>query len=290
MMEITIWGSRGSIPVSGSQCYRYGGSTTCIEVRLLSQTSKTPTCILFDCGSGITALGKHWGNRGHDILLLQTHMHWDHIQGFPFFRPLFSAETSMNLWCVPREGHTFRDQLSQQMSPPAFPVGLDILPAQLHFHDLPIRGSRTLGELQITWCDVAHPSGNTAFRLDYQGYSVVFSGDVELKHSPSSRRSLQQLAQGATLLIMDAQYLPAEYPSRRGFGHSTPEDAVKLALRCGVSQLLLTHHDPSHSDAQLDAKQALARQYAAHDSLQIDNAYDTMTLHLGQQTQRRACA
>ena len=221
MMDITIWGSRGSIPVSGPNFYRYGGATTCIEIHLQDATGDTPRRVLIDCGTGLTELGKEWGDRESSALILQTHMHWDHIQGFPFFRPLFDPNGSFRLWSVPREGFSFQQQLSEQMKRPAFPVGLDILPAQLDFEDLPPQGTRQLGELTLTWLDVEHPSGSTAYRLDYRGSSFVFSGDVEVQTSPESLKNLRKLSQNADLLLMDSQYLPAEYDSRRGFGHST---------------------------------------------------------------------
>ncbi|TNE49679.1 MAG: MBL fold metallo-hydrolase [Deltaproteobacteria bacterium] len=290
MITTTVWGSRGSIPVSGSQFHRYGGATTCLELTLQDAQGLTPSRILIDCGTGLTELGKEWGDRENQILLLQTHMHWDHIQGFPFFRPLFQPDAELTLWSTPREGCTFQEQLSQQMCRPAFPVGLDILPAQLNFVDLPESGEQQLGELTITWADVDHPSGNTAYRLDYRGFRVVFSGDVELPHSPSSRENLLALAENADLLILDAQYLPSEYPTRKGFGHSTPEDAVALALDAGVKQMLMTHHDPSHTDAQLDSKQALAQQLATGTDLCVRNAYDRLTVNLSETNAHKACA
>lgn len=290
MITTTVWGSRGSIPVSGSQFHRYGGATTCLELSLQDAKGDTPSRILIDCGTGLTELGKEWGDRDNKILLLQTHMHWDHIQGFPFFRPLFNPNTDLTLWSAPREGHTFQGQLSQQMCRPAFPVGLDILPAQLNFVDLPTEGKNQLGDVTITWVDVDHPSGNTAYSIDYHGFRVVFTGDVEIPQSPTSREQLLVLAENADLLIMDAQYLPSEYPSRKGFGHSTPEDAVTLAQEAGVKQLLLTHHDPGHTDAQLDGKQALAQQLAVGSKLAVANAYDRLSINLSQKNAHQACA
>ena len=290
MMEIKIWGSRGSIPVSGSNFYKYGGATTCIEVSLPHASGETPKRILIDSGTGLTELGKEWGDREPSAIILQTHMHWDHIQGFPFFRPLFDPSGSFRLWSVSREGFSFQQQLNEQMKRPAFPIGLDILPAQLDFENLPACGSRTLGELTLTWIDIEHPSGNTAYRLDYRGESFVFSGDVELQTSPSSFKSLCELSHNADLLLMDSQYLPADYPSRKGFGHSTPNDAVDLALAAHAQRLLLTHHDPHHTDEQLDAKQAMAQQYAKHTTLRVENAYDRMFINLSSPEKLKACA
>ncbi len=290
MMEITIWGSRGSIPVSGPQFMKHGGSTTCLEIALLDAKEETPQRILIDCGTGLTELGKEWGDRAPSALILQTHMHWDHIQGFPFFRPFFDPQSSFDLWSVPREGCSFQNQLSEQMKRPAFPVGLEIFPSQLIFQDLPTKGTCQLGELTLTWIDVEHPSGSTAYRLDYRDTSFVFSGDVEVQTSPQSLHELQHLAHHADLFLMDAQYLPSEYPSCRGFGHSTLEDAVDLAMKAGVQRLLLTHHDPSHTDAQLNTKQAMAQLHAQHSALRVNNAYDRMSINLSLPEQTQACA
>lgn len=277
-MEITIWGARGSVPVCGPAFLRHGGATTCIEVALPGASGQTPPRVVLDCGTGLTELGKRWGDRGSEALLLQSHMHWDHIQGFPFFAPLFQAQTRLRLWSVPREGQTLRQVLGEQMKPPTFPVGLEILPAALEFTQLALQGQARQGELGLRWAEMEHPSGSTAWRLEHGGRAVVFSGDVEVQSGCGE--ALAALAQGADLLIMDAQYMPEEYPARRGFGHSTPLDAVQVALQAGVRHLVLTHHDPTHGDAALDAKVALARRAAQGSGLQVDNAYGRMRLSL----------
>jgi len=222
----------------------------------------------------VTELGKCWGERSPEALLLLSHMHWDHIQGFPFFTPWFNPGGEFHLWATPREGQSLQRILSQQMTRPTFPVGLDILPARLHFRDLASCGSAQLGELTLRWTEMHHPSGSTAYRIEYGKTSVVVSGDTEIQLG--GREALIELAQGADLLIMDSQYFPAEYPARRGFGHSTPLDALEVAVAAGVRQLLLTHHDPSHDDARLDAKRSLARLHTP-ENLYVDNAYDGLS-------------
>lgn len=279
MIEVTVWGSRGSIPVSGSQFHRHGGATTCLELHLLDAAGETPARILMDCGTGMTELGKEWNTRGPEALVLQTHMHWDHIQGFPFFQPLFNPKNAFHFWATPRDGVEFQQVLSQQMSRPSFPVGLDILPSALTFHNIPHEGESSVGEATIRWTEMWHPSGSTAFRIDYKGASVVFSGDVELQQDDDGRQRLVDMAKGADLLLMDAQYMADEYPTRKGFGHSTPEDAIELALEAGVRHLLLTHHDPSHDDNKLDTKLAAARKHAAGRIL-VDNAHDRLRLQV----------
>lgn len=277
MLSITFWGTRGSVPVSGAGYARHGGSTTCIEIVPHEPSAGTPARIIIDCGTGLAGLGRARGFGCSDALLLQTHVHWDHIQGFPFFGSLFNPKARFESWAVPRDGVNFRDVLSQQMSRPIFPVGLDILPSKLDFHELALDGHREAGEITVRWTDLCHPSGSTGFRVDYRGASFVFSGDVEVQLG--SAEALIELARGADVLVMDAQYTREEYPSRRGFGHSTPEDAVDVAKAAGVRRLYMTHHDPAHDDSRLDAKLDIARQYADA-ALEVFNAYDQLTIDI----------
>jgi len=269
MLNVTFWGVRGSVPVSGAEFARYGGATTCLEISIDGAGDGTPDRVIIDCGTGVTELGKRWGDRAPRALILQTHFHWDHIQGFPFFAPLFNPRGEFALWSVEREGCGLRDVLVSQMTRPTFPIGIDILPAALTFDALPPQGARQLGDLTVRWAEVHHPSGCTAFRLDHRGASVVFSGDVEVQQG--GRDALVTLARGADLLVMDAQYLPEEYPHRRGFGHSTPQDAVDVARAAGVRHLVMTHHDPTHTDDVLDRKLASARRIAGA-TLTVHNA------------------
>jgi phosphoribosyl 1,2-cyclic phosphodiesterase len=285
-MEITIWGSRGSVPVSGASFGRYGGATTCVEVALPGGGGDAPPRVLVDAGTGLTELGKRWGDRAPRALLLQSHMHWDHIQGFPFYAPLFDPAMALSLWAVPREGQGLRAVLDAQMRRPTFPIGLDILPSRLDFLDIAPCGDARIGGLRLRWQEVCHPSGSTAWRLDYEGASVVITGDVEAQGG--SHDALVSLARGADLLIMDAQYFPEEYLTRRGFGHSTPLDAARVAAEARVGRLLLTHHDPNHDDARLDAKVALARRAAR--GVQVDNAFDGLRVSLGEAAPSAALA
>ena len=271
MLQVIVWGSRGSIPVSGSSFHRHGGATTCIEIIPQNPSEETPSRIIIDCGTGLTELGKNWEDRTAEALILQTHMHWDHIQGFPFFAPLFNPAGEFQLWAVPRDELSFHEVLSQQMKRPTFPIGLDILPANLTFKDLPQKGDIQLGDLEIKWTEVSHPSGTTAYRINYKGTSVVFSGDLEIQQG--SRETFTHFANKTDLLIMDAQYFPEEYQSKKGFGHSTLEDAVEVAKNASVKHLLMTHHDPTDDDKKLDKKRAFAKKIAP-ENMHINNAYD----------------
>lgn len=269
-MQVTFWGTRGSIPVSGSQFVRHGGATTCLEV------TNGEDRIVIDCGTGLAELGKAKIDELKKIDIYQTHMHWDHVQGFPFFAPLFKPDASITMHAVKRQGQTMHEVIRGQMSQPTFPVGLDIIPASLEFQDIPTIGSCEHGSLRLSWTEMVHPGGSTAYRFDSGNRSMVFSGDVEVQKG--CQRDLIELAKGADLLIMDAQYFPSEYGSRQGFGHSTPMDAVDVAMAAGVARLVLTHHDPSHDDTRLAQKLELAREYAAPNHLLLDNAYDGLVI------------
>lgn len=279
MLDVTIWGSRGSVPVSGERFREHGGATTCLEIEAPTSAPEGCERLIIDGGTGLADLGRSWGDRGQKATFLQTHMHWDHIQGYPFFGPFYNHEGRHRLLAVRREGRGLGEVLARQMARPNFPIGLESLPATLTFNDLPKNGSLQLGEVTLKWAEMWHPSGSTGYRIEHRGASVVFSGDVEV--AMGSRDALVELARGADVLIMDAQYMPDEYPSRAGFGHSTPLDAVDVALAAGVGCLVMTHHDPCHDDHALRQKQALARQRASGTGLIVDNARDGMTLRVG---------
>ena len=277
-MDITFWGTRGSVPVSGAQHARHGGATTCIDIELDDERVGYDR-IIIDCGTGVVDLGRSIVPTLARALVVQTHRHCDHVQGFPFFAPLFSGSARLDFWSVDRGERSLRAVLDDQMSQPTFPIGLSDLPASLCFDELPADGARTVGPLEIAWSEMSHPSGSTAWRLDHAGSSVVFSGDVEVEDG--SGDALAELAEGADVLIMDAQYTDDEYAQRRGWGHSTARQAVDVALDAGVGHLLLTHHDPSHDDAALDAKQNRARRYA-DGRLIVDNAHDRLQITVGE--------
>jgi phosphoribosyl 1,2-cyclic phosphodiesterase len=283
MLKINCWGSRGSIPVSGPGYVRHGGATTCLEIRPVDGSGAEASPILIDCGSGLAEFARRKGKSCRSAVFLQTHMHWDHLQGFPFFSPIFNGEAQFRFLAARREGRSLQEALNAQMKRPYFPVALEELPAQLSFETIPAAGSREIAGVKITWAEMCHPSGSTAYRIDCAERSVVFSGDVEVQLG--GRDELVELASGADLLIMDAQYLPDEYPARRGFGHSTPIDAVDIALAAGVKQLMMTHHDPNHDDRRLDEKLEMAKAYAGERGaagLEVGNLRDGQELLLGE--------
>jgi len=268
-MKITLWGTRGGVPVSGSEFERHGGSTTHLELDLGDRIPQDR--LLIDCGTGIVSMGRERGDSIEEALVFQTHMHWDHIQGFPFFEPLFDPSGSFRFIGVDRGGCSVERIYSAQMKEPTFPVEMDALRADLAFESLPEEGERAVGDATIAWTELEHPSGSSALRVEADDEVFVFSGDVEVRQGSSER--LVEFASGANVFIMDAQYLPGEYDRYEGFGHSTCRDAVRVAERAGVDTLYLTHHDPTHGDSVLERKESVARDLAG-DDLAVENARD----------------
>ncbi len=253
-MKITFWGVRGSIATAGPQVARVGGNTTCIEVE------GPNTRLIIDAGTGIRALGDRLLRRSRasgkpvEASVLFTHLHWDHIQGFPFFAPAFVPTTRLDLYGpAGADGHSsLQDVLTSQMCAPSFPVPLAAMGAKKVFHTAHGGSRFEIGELAITTSDLCHPQGALAYRVECGGKSMVFATDTELGVDDARDDALLTLAEGADLLIHDAQYTEAEYATRHGWGHSTYVAAARAARACGASRFALTHHDPEHDDDTID--------------------------------------
>lgn len=261
-MEIRFWGVRGSIAVSGARYTRTGGNTTCVEFEHDGER------LILDGGTGLRALGERIGYRPLAATLLFTHLHWDHIQGVPFFTPAFHPESRLTLAGVPRATGTVREALSAQMRPPTFPVTLDRLVGARHFVDVPRTGPLEFGPFRVTPLEQDHPDGVVAYRIEAGGRVAVFATDCEHRGGAGdvsdSARAMAAFAEGADVLIHDAQYTEDEYfgrggPPRLGWGHSTVDDAVAVARRADCGRLVLFHHDPGRDDAGVDALEAHAR-------------------------------
>lgn len=234
---LRFWGVRGSIPSSGPATAGVGGNTSCLELRLGDQH------LVLDGGTGLHRLGMSAPAgpfRGH---LLFGHLHWDHIQGVPFFGPLFHPRSEVTLVGPPG----LERALSGQMSRPSFPVSMEVMAARLRFVELLPGEGLELGEVSLRAAALSHPGGGLAYRLEQGRNALVYACDTE-HPARGVDRGLLELCGGASLLVYDAQYLPEEYPGRRGWGHSTYEQGVRLALEAGVPRLYLTHHDPGRDD------------------------------------------
>jgi phosphoribosyl 1,2-cyclic phosphodiesterase len=254
-----FFGVRGSIATAGDDTRRYGGNTSCVSVQAGSHS------LIFDAGTGIRALGQQLArNHTSDIHLFLSHVHWDHIQGFPFFVPAFMPSTELHIYGGD-DHRSVQSALSSQMSPPNFPVGLGAMRAKMCFTDIQNGATITLGSgddrVEVRHVDVDHPNGCVAYRVDCGGHSIVYATDLELAQGQQGTifQALANLAHGADLLIFDAMYTPEEYQTRRGWGHSTFDMGAALAEASQVQQLCLFHHDPTHDDAFMDELGARAQ-------------------------------
>jgi phosphoribosyl 1,2-cyclic phosphodiesterase/DNA-binding response OmpR family regulator len=257
-VRVQFWGTRGSIAKPGPSTARYGGNTSCIEVR-----SARGTLVILDCGTGAHSLsqklmsGGAKGSRGH---ILISHTHWDHIQGIPFFAPLFVPGSEWDIYGPKGLGQSLREALAGQMQYTYFPVTLDQCGARIRYHDL-IEGTFDIDDIKVSTHYLNHPALTLGYRLEADGVAVVYACD----HEPHSR----MLATGhgditgqdlrhaefinrADLLIHDAQYTAEEYPAKVGWGHSTVEYVVNLGHFAQVKRVALTHHDPLRDDDAID--------------------------------------
>ncbi|HEY0970623.1 MAG TPA: MBL fold metallo-hydrolase [Gemmatimonadales bacterium] len=257
-LELRFWGTRGSIPSPGPQTVRYGGNTPCVEVR-----DRNGHLAILDAGTGIRALGNALlagGATSVSADVYVTHAHWDHIQGLPFFAPLFHPGHSVRIWTAPELGDRIERALRAQMSPEVFPVPFEEMLAQVEFRALP--GSAAAGEMCVTTHPVRHPGGALGYRLaggNGWGGAVVYIPDNELDPAaayaapPDWRARLVDFLHGADVLVHDAMYTAEEAAAHRGWGHSSALAAVELALEAGVRRLVLFHHHPERSDDEVDA-------------------------------------
>lgn len=257
-LSIRFWGVRGSCPSPGPETALVGGNTSCVEV------VAGGTHIALDAGTGLRRLGSAlMGSPGKptELTVLLSHVHWDHIQGLPFFAPIYVPGTKLVLGC----GATttpLRDSLRRQMSAPNFPVDWNDLPSSIEYRELRDGASLQVGDATVHIARANHPDAVFAYRIEHAGHSVVYATDTE--HYACVDPRLLSLARDADVLVYDAQYLPEEYdgkagPSRVGWGHSTYEAGAALAHAARVSKLVLFHHDPSRADDAVAAIEERAR-------------------------------
>lgn len=237
--------------MAGPEFARYGGFTTCYEV-----LHRPDHRLLVDAGSGIHHLNRSTGPaRRYSVLL--THLHWDHIQGLPFFPALYDPETTVDFHGRQADGLPIEEAIEGVMRPPWFPVSFKSSAGVKRF--LNLDGVLELDDLRVQWAALHHPSGVTGYRFERAGRCLVIATDVEAG-DPASDLAVRRLAAGADVLVHDAQYLPEEYArSKVGWGHSTWEQAVAVAVDAGVGRLVLTSHDPDRADEGVDEIVAAAR-------------------------------
>jgi len=253
---VRFWGTRGSIPAPGPETLRYGGNTSCVEVRCGEEI------IIFDAGTGIRSLGTELLKKMPvKASILFSHMHWDHIQGIPFFRPIYEPGNEFRLYGNKDWSTKLEYALEWQMQSPNFPVTLEelnVAGAKMEYIDIDAGSVFHIGnadQITVRSIELRHPDKAFGFRVEYDGKSLVYATDTE--SLPKPEKNLVELAYGADILIHDAQYTTEEYygidqDSKQTWGHSTPEAAAEVALSANVKKLILFHHDPYHDDATVD--------------------------------------
>jgi len=274
--KVHFWGVRGSIACPGPETVRYGGNTPCVEMQVGGER------LIFDGGTGLRVLGQHiltqkLPTTGH---LFFTHSHWDHIQGFPFFVPAFIQGNKFQIYgAVSPNGATIKQRLNDQMLHPNFPVPLQIMSAQLEFNDVKVGESLQIGEITVENAMLQHPGEAIGYRVCWRDFAVAYITDTE-HFEDRLDPNVQKLARNADVMIYDATYTNAEYyapnASKKGWGHSTWEEAVKAAQAANVKKLVIFHHDPLHNDDFLDAVGESVKE-AFPDSLM---AREGMTIHV----------
>lgn len=250
-MIIRCWGARGSIPVSGKEYTKYGGDTTCIEIRTVNDD-----IIIIDAGSGIRRLGnKLLEEKRYEYTMIFTHAHWDHIMGFPFFKPIYFKKTRIEMLGCPFAQSSVKHMIEKIMTPPNFPIRFDEIKSEFTYHE-------TCGEqfhvngMAIATIPLSHPNQGQGFKFMEGGKTFVFLTDNELTYKHPGGLDFQDyldFCRGADLLVHDAEYRKEEYRHTKTWGHSVYNDALKLSVDSGVKKFGLFHHNQERFDQDLDA-------------------------------------
>ena len=283
MMHVTLWGTRGSLATPGPETERYGGNTSCVEVR-----GADGTVLVLDAGTGVRRLGTALPRTIRRVDLLLTHLHIDHLQGLGFFAPLYNPAMEVHIWGPASTTLSLEARLTRYMSPPLFPVRLREMPCTLHFHEIPC-GAMAIGALTVTAAFVCHPGPTVGYRIADADAVLTYLPDHEpalgVPQFPGRREwtSGAMLAADADLLIHDAQYSAEEYPRHQGWGHSALQHTLAFASLTGVKHLVPFHHDPAHTDADLDRLMTQAVE-VAQPSFMVTPGTEGATFELRAQT------
>ena len=277
-MKITLWGVRGSIPTSGPDTKFYGGNTPCIEV------SENGWTLILDAGSGMQRLNSSINLQQNRVDILLTHLHFDHIQGLGFFKVLFNPEMEVHIWGPASTSNSLRSRLGRYFSPPLFPVHFRDLPCKLQLHEVE-NSTFTIGPFIIKSRYVTHLGPTIGFRISDDHAVLSYIPDHEPALGPRGLLkdlkwlSGSDLALNSDLLLHDGQFSSEEYKNKVGWGHCSMEDATAFASLAGVKHLMLFHHDPSHSDQELD-KLFTDMEYVKGGKMKLDLAVEGMEINL----------
>lgn len=249
-MIIRCWGARGSIPVSGVEYLKYGGDTPCMEIR-----TSHDNILIIDAGSGIRRLGNRLVEEDRrDIIIMFTHAHWDHLMGFPFFKPIYHEKTCLSLYGCPFSTCSVREMISRIMEPPHFPVHYEEIKASIIYEET-CGNDFKLNGMAVSTIPLSHPNQGIGYKFEENGKRFVFLTDNELtfRHPGSvAYEDYLSFARGADVLIHDAEYDEMDYLTTAGWGHTVYSDALRLAIDAGVKSLGLYHHNQERTDAAID--------------------------------------
>jgi phosphoribosyl 1,2-cyclic phosphodiesterase len=280
-VNITFWGVRGSTPCSCDANRRYGGNTACVSLEVPGEEP-----IVLDLGTGL----RFWGEtQPHDgtfrATALVTHIHWDHVQGLPFFVPALKPGARLDIYGPPDEGMSLAEAFDRFMRPPFFPVRVQDLLGEIVFHDL-ADDDLAIGNAKVRARLVPHTGATNGYRVDWNGSSVAYISDHQSPRrgdgdgeDDTIAESVLELCDGADVLIHDAQYWPDEWNTKRDWGHCTGDYAARVAREAGVRRLVLFHHDPSHDDAEVDRMLRHVEDIAGVD--EVIAAAEGLTISLG---------
>jgi phosphoribosyl 1,2-cyclic phosphodiesterase len=301
-MQITFWGVRGSYPVPGPATVRYGGQTSCVEVRAASGE-----CVIVDAGTGLRALGQKLaretaGRPGHHHVLL-SHVHWDHIQGLPFFEPAYIPGTHIHVYALLTAADELQEVIGGITRHEFFPVPLELVPAQFEFNEVEPRTGLTIGAFEVLPIALNHPFGSVGYRFDADATSWAYVADTapftEVLHKQHFLSGLEELTaddktalgtmktdliaalRGVDTVVYDTHYLPEEYARFPHYGHSTPEQALEVCTAAKVRRLVLYHHAPTHHDDQMDRIAERYQERGVAEGIEVVTAWEGMVLDIG---------
>jgi phosphoribosyl 1,2-cyclic phosphodiesterase len=278
-VKATVWGCRGSLATPGADTVRYGGNTSCVEITLESGHR-----LVLDAGTGMRPLGVAMNGDRRELHIMLTHLHLDHLQGLGFFRPLFDPDNEVHLWGPASPVQSLQERIAIYLSPPLFPVHLSDIPAQLVFHDEPDHVE--IGSAIVHAGNVAHQGPTVGYRIEEHGQVLAYIPDhepavgMDLARTDPEWISGHEVAHDADVLFHDAQYGDTEYPNHIGWGHSSIDHVMALARKLDVGTVVLFHHDPYHTDEELETLLGEAQQRLDGAGGNVCLAHEGMTVTL----------